>query len=246
MSKLALALRDRFFESDRHPYRIFEQCVRSHLQPHHTLLDAGCGRTAPVLASFRGSASRLIGVDLVEFTADFHDIELHRSDLERLPLPDRCVDVVMARSVMEHVTHPLETYRELGRVLKPGGRLIFLTANLWDYASLGAKLIPNRLHPWLVARMEGRAEEDVFPTAYKTNTRRAVQRWSRQSGFEIESFAYLGQYPAYFLFNAPLFLIATAYEKVISNVALLQALRGWILVVLVKTGEAVARERGSA
>jgi SAM-dependent methyltransferase len=143
---------------------------------------------------------------------------------------------------MEHVTAPLETYQELARVLKPGGRLISITANLWDYASLGAKVVPNRLHPWLVARMEGRAEEDVFPTAYKTNTRRAVRRWAHRTGFEIESFDYLGQYPAYFLFNAPLFLVATAYEKLISNVALLQSLRGWILVVLVKTSKSGAPE----
>ena len=69
----------------------------------------------------------------------------------------------------------------------------------------------------IVARTEGRAEHDVFPVCYLTNTRRAVYGWAERTGFEVESFRYLGQYPGYFMFNGFLFLLATAYEKVISR-----------------------------
>jgi len=141
---------------------------------------------------------------------------------------------VMARSVMEHVTEPREVYAEVYRVLRPGGRFIFLTANLWDYASLVAKAVPNRFHPGIVARTEGRREEDVFPTAYRTNTRGAVQRWASQSGFAIEDFRYLGQYPSYFLFNGFLFALAMAYEKLVARLGALNFLQGWILVTLRK------------
>jgi SAM-dependent methyltransferase len=140
----------------------------------------------------------------------------------------------MSRSVMEHVTDPIAVYTEMNRVLRPGGRLIFLTGNLWDYAALIAKAVPNRLHPWVVKNTEGRAEQDVFPTAYKTNTKGAVERLARQTGFEIESFQYLSQYPNYFMFSAPLFLAATGYEKLVRNVEALRFLRGWILVALRK------------
>jgi SAM-dependent methyltransferase len=135
---------------------------------------------------------------------------------------------------MEHVTQPREVYSEIYRVLRPGGKFIFLTANLWDYASLIAKVVPNRMHPWIVAHTEGRREEDVFPIAYRTNTRAAVRRWAMQTGFEVEDFRYLGQYPSYFLFNAPLFALATAYEKVINSVRLLNWLQGWIIATLRK------------
>jgi len=141
---------------------------------------------------------------------------------------------VMARSVMEHVTQPREVYAEVFRVLRPGGSFIFLTANLWDYASLIAKLVPNRFHPWIVARTEGRREEDVFPIAYRTNTRRAVNRWAVQSGFEVIDFRYLGQYPSYFLFNSVLFLIGSGYEKLVSGIPVLNPLQGWILAALRK------------
>jgi hypothetical protein len=120
------------------------------------------------------------------------------------------------------------------RVLRPGGHFVFLTPSLWDYASIIAKCVPNRLHPWIVSRTEGRAPEDVFPVCYKTNTRRAVHRWARDAGFSVQSFRYLGQYPSYFMFNGFLFLLATAYEKTISRFETLGFLRGWLLAVLTK------------
>lgn len=235
MTELAEALRERFFGDDEHPYITFERTVERFLQPAHALLDAGCGRTAPVLIKYRGRAERLMGVDLVDFPEPIAGIELLRNDLSAIPIEDACVDVVMSRSVMEHVVDPLAVYREIGRVLKHGGHFIFLTGNLWDYAALAAQAVPNRFHPWIVAKTQGRAEADVFPTQYRTNTYRAVRKLTRQTGFEIVSFDYLGQYPAYFMFNGVLFLLATAYEKLLRKVDALRFLRGWILVVVRKT-----------
>jgi SAM-dependent methyltransferase len=233
VTALAQRLKERYFR-EPHPYRLFESEVDWWLKPGHTLLDAGCGRTAPVLEKYRDRASRLIGVDLVDFRPRVEGLELHCCDLATMPLEDGCVDVAMARSVMEHVTDPAAVYAEMYRVLKPGGRFVFLTANLWDYASLVALLIPNRFHPWIVARTEGRREEDVFPIAYRTNTRRAVDRWARNSGFEVDQFCYLGQYPSYFMFNGFLFALATGYEKLIGRISMLNFLRGWIMVTLRK------------
>lgn len=231
MTALAQRLKDKFFR-EPHPYRIFQSEVSRHLSANDTLLDAGCGRTAPVLAQYRGCARRLIGVDVVDFSSDVEGVELYRCDLAQTPLENTCVDVVMSRSVMEHVSDPARVYREMYRVLKPGGYFVFLTANLWDYASLIARIVPNRMHPWIVSRTEGRNEEDVFPIAYRSNTKRAIEGWSTVAGFELTSFRYLGQYPSYFMFNAPLFLAATLYEKCISALPALNFLQGWILATL--------------
>jgi ubiquinone/menaquinone biosynthesis C-methylase UbiE len=233
MSALAQRLKDKYF-GDAHPYQVFEREVERHLRPEHTLLDAGCGRTAPILEKFRNKARRLIGVDIVDFAQTGEGLELHQCDLNAMPLEDDCVDLAMARSVMEHLTDPSRVYREIYRILKPGGHFVFLTANLWDYASIVARLIPNRFHPWIVSRTEGRAERDVFPVAYRTNTRGAVEKWAKQGGFEVVSFRYVGQYPSYFMFNGILFLLATGYEKLISKVSALNFLQGWIFVTLRK------------
>jgi len=234
MTALAMRMLRKYYDPHVHPYRIFERDVASRLRPEHTLLDAGCGRTAPILAKYVGRAQRLIGIDLVEFRDIAPGIEVHNCDLAHIDLEDASVDIVMSRSVMEHVQDPERVYSEIHRVLRPGGHFIFLTPNLWDYASLIAKVVPNRFHPAIVARTEGREPEDVFPVCYLTNTRRAVSRWADRTGFEIVKLEYLGSYPVYFMFNAFLFMIATAYEKTTSRIDALRFLRGWIYVVLRK------------
>lgn len=237
MSALAERLRARFYADAAHPYRLFERKVDALLgSGKGVLLDAGCGRTVPVLRTYLGRARRLIGIELVDFVDVPPGIETHKADLAALPVADVSVDLIMSRSVFEHLTEPAAVYREFARVLRPGGRVVFLTANMWDYGTLVARLVPNRMHGRVVKVVEGRAEEDTFPTAYKTNTRSAVDRLAAQGGLAVESFEYLSQYPNYLLFNGPLFLLGTAYEKVISRFEALRFLRGWLLVTLVKPG----------
>lgn len=235
MSALAHRLLDRFYRGVPHPYRLFEQQVdRLIAQGAKVLLDAGCGRTVPVLRKYLGRAERLIGVELVEFTDVPPGIEAYHTDLAHLPLADASVDLIMSRSVFEHLTDPESVYREFARVLRPGGRVVFLTANLWDYGTLVARLVPNRLHGRIVKVVEGRAEEDTFPTAYKTNTRSDVDRLAAGAGLAVERFEYLSQYPNYLMFNGVLFALGTAFEKLISRFEFLRFLRGWIMVTLVK------------
>ena len=112
--------------------------------------------------------------------------------------------------------------------------MIFLTANMWDYGTLVARLVPNRFHARVVKVVEGREEEDTFPTAYKTNTRSDVDRLSADAGLRVASFEFLSQYPNYLMFNGLLFLIGTGFEKLISRFEALRFLRGWIMVTLVK------------
>lgn len=234
MTVLAERLRQRYYGASPHPYALFERRVAGLLAPDAVLLDAGCGRTAPVLRKFAGRAARLVGVELVAFTDVPPGIETYSADLARLPLPDASVDVVMSRSVFEHLVEPGAVYRELHRVLKPGGAVVFLTANMWDYGTLVARLVPNAYHAAIVRRVEGRAEEDTFPTAYRTNTRRAVDRLAADAGLRVESFEYLSQYPNYLMFNGALFFAGMCFEKLISRVEALRFLRGWILVTLRK------------
>src|SRR5450755_2473059 len=215
MTELSERLLKRYFGKQVHPYRLFENEVQSRLRPEHTLLDAGCGREAPVLQKFRGHASKLIGIDIGAFKDEIPGIELIQSDLGHMKIDSASVDIVMSRSVMEHVVDSRQVYTEVNRILKPGGYFIFLTPNLWDYASIIAKAVPNSMHPWIVAKTEGRAPEDVFPMVYGTNTRSAVHKWAKCTGFDVVSCEYLGQYPGYFMFNGFLFLIATGYEKII-------------------------------
>lgn len=249
MSSLSQRLKHRYFGRYLHPYAALRRRIEELLAPDATLLDAGCGRSAPTLAHFRGRARRLIGVDLVEFAGAPGGLELRQRDLADTGVAGGSVNLMYSQAVLEHVTDPDSVFAEIARVLAPGGCYIGLTANKWDYASLAARIIPNRFHPWIVRHIEGRAEQDVFPTAYRINTRRAVARYAARHGLEVAEFRYIGQYPSYFMFNGALFLLATAYQKVIERIAPLHCLQGWIFFVLRKpesSGDSVAAAACSA
>ena len=235
ISAFAVRLRDRHYRNEDHPYRKFERQVGALIGPQtRVLLDAGCGRTVPVLKKYLGKVERLIGVELVDFTDVPPGIEVHNADLAHLPLEDGSVDLIMSRSVFEHLTEPEAVYAELARVLKPGGRVVFLTANFWDYGTQVARLVPNRFHAKVVRTVEGRPEEDTFPTAYKTNTRADVQRLASGAQLRVERIDYLNQYPNYLMFSGPLFVLGMAFERLTSRFDALQWLRGWIMVTLEK------------
>ena len=234
MTALAEQLLRKYYTGSIHPYKLFERAVESRLSARTVLLDAGSGRTVPVLRQYLGRAARLIGVELVEFTDVPSGIETYNTDLAHLPLPDGVVDIIMSRSVFEHLADPAAVYQEFSRVLRPGGVIIFLTANMWDYGTLVARIVPNRFHARIVSKVEGRAEEDTFPTEYRTNTRSDVDRLAGQAGLKVLGFEYLGQYPNYLMFNGALFFIGMCFEKLTSRFNALRCLRGWILVTLQK------------
>lgn len=237
MSTLSETLLRKFYANSPHPYQIYEQRVDHLLTSDAVLLDAGCGRTVPVLKKYLGRARRLIGVELVDFTEVPAGIDTYNADLCAIPLADASVDLIMSRSVFEHLTDPDSVYKEFARILRPGGAVVFLTANMWDYGTLVARLVPNRFHARIVRQVEGRMEEDTFPTAYRTNTRTDVDRLAASAGLHVESFEYLSQYPNYLMFNGGLFFLGVCYEKLISRFDSLRILRGWILVTLRKPGK---------
>ena len=234
MTALSERLLARYYANSPHPYKLFERAVEARLSADAVLLDAGAGRTVPVLRKYLGRARRLIGVELVAFTDVPVGIETYNTDLAHLPLPDAVVDIIISRSVFEHLADPQAVYAEFSRVLRPGGVVIFLTANMWDYGTLIARLVPNRFHARIVAKVEGRAAEDTFPTEYRTNTRRDVERLALRAGLKVDAFEYLSQYPNYLMFNGALFFIGTCFEKLIARFDVLRILRGWILVTLRK------------
>lgn len=227
-------LQKKFFKDSDHPYHKYERKVESTINKESVLLDAGCGRTAPILKKFAGKAKQLVGVDLEDPIGDLSDVQYIKGDISSIDLPDNSVDVVISRAVLEHVLDPDAVFKEISRILKPGGSFIFLAPNLWDYVSLASKIIPNRFHKKIVSKTEGREMQDVFPAFYKANTYGSIKKLSNKNNLKIEEFEWLGQYPASFMFNSLLFLLATGYEKIISSLGFLKFLRGWILVRLVK------------
>jgi len=227
-------LRDKLFRLEDYPYQIYEREIASVLNNVDTILDAGCGRNAPLLRKFCGKARMMIGVDLEEWSVKLPGVRFIKCDISNMSLKDKSVDLIISRSVLEHVKHPIFVYKELNRILKPGGSFIFLVPNLGHYASIISMLIPNRHHATILSSIESKRENEVFPVYYKSNTYSSVKKLSELAGFEITDFQYLSQYPYYFMFNPFLFLIASIYVQIINRFRCFGFLRGCILAHLTK------------
>lgn len=107
----------------------------AHLRPGEVVVDLGCGGGLDVfLASSKvGPAGRAIGIDMTPemierarrnaAKGDFANVEFHLAKIDKLPLEDNSVDCVISNCVINLAPDKQAVFREIARVLKPGGRL---------------------------------------------------------------------------------------------------------------------------
>jgi ubiquinone/menaquinone biosynthesis C-methylase UbiE len=105
------------------------------LRPGEVVVDLGCGGGLDVFLAARrvGPAGRAIGIDmtpkmieLARRNADrsgLANVEFHLAAIDRLPLPAASVDCVISNCVINLADNKPAVFREIARVLKPGGRL---------------------------------------------------------------------------------------------------------------------------
>lgn len=102
-----------------------------------TLADVGCG-AGHLWEYVRGRFARCVGVDAVRYDGLPGEIDFVRADLDALPLPlpAAAADVVTAIEVIEHVENPRALFRELVRLVRPGGWVVVSTPNQLSLLSL--------------------------------------------------------------------------------------------------------------
>ena len=94
-------------------------------------LGSGAGNDVFVARSLVGDSGKVIGVDMTEemikkakqnqVKLGFHNVEFRLGDIEELPVADREVDVIISNCVLNLIPDKAKAFREIYRVLKPGG-----------------------------------------------------------------------------------------------------------------------------
>ncbi len=105
------------------------------LRPGETVLDLGSGAGLDCFLAARevGPSGKVIGVDMTpEMLAraranaekiNATNVEFREGEIESLPLADASVDVVISNCVINLSPDKPQVFREIARVLKPGGRM---------------------------------------------------------------------------------------------------------------------------
>jgi SAM-dependent methyltransferase len=105
------------------------------LHPGERVLDLGSGGGIDVLLSARrvGSTGRAFGLDMTDemlalaqrnaAEAGIANVEWLRGHIEAIPLPASSIDVVISNCVVNLAADKPAVFREIARVLKPGGRI---------------------------------------------------------------------------------------------------------------------------
>jgi SAM-dependent methyltransferase len=199
-----------------------EAMVRSHVTAQSSVLDLGCGRGGVVELLWR-EVRLAAGLDpdspsLNEHRA--HGMPVIRGVGERLPFVDESFDLVVSLWVLEHLQEPVDTFREVRRVLRPGGHFVFLTPNMRNPLMVANRIgqaLPG-LQRRLVPRFYGRGEADTFPVRYRANTVEAVRAHAQASGLEVYDLRVVAD-PTYLAVNSFMFNASVMSERVMP--------RGW-------------------
>jgi ubiquinone/menaquinone biosynthesis C-methylase UbiE len=111
----------------------------ANLREGETVVDLGSGGGLDVFlaAAKVGPTGRAIGIDMTPEMVErarrnaergnngkpFTNVEFHLSTIDKLPLPDNSVDCVISNCVINLAPDKTAVFKEIARVLKPGGRV---------------------------------------------------------------------------------------------------------------------------
>jgi len=147
------------------------------IKPGQTVVDlgSGAGNDAFIARHETGASGKVIGIDFTPEMIEkarrnaevrgFNNVEFRQGDIERMPLTANSADVIVSNCVLNLVPNKDGVFKEIYRVLKPGGHFSIsdivlvgnLPANIRDAAEMYAGCV------------SGAIQRDVYLELIKVN-----------------------------------------------------------------------------
>lgn len=235
--RLAQAIERRLPQAREDLQAAYRRAIEERMNAHQgqLVVDVGGGRRCH-FADLRDPAlgTRIVAVDISAEELEHNwDVDEKRvADVQReLPFEDGEVDLIVSRSVLEHLEDVEAFVRESARVLKSGGYAIHMLPSKFSPHSIANQLLPRSLSKravhFFVPGSEGRLG---FPAYYDRCYPAALRRLLERHGFAVEELRpdyYQSDYYDSFL---PAYLLSAAYELAVRALRL-ENLAASLLVV---------------
>lgn len=155
--------------------------AHARVKPGERILDLACGTgNAALIAAARGTqvigvdaAPRLLQLARQRARAENVEVDFREGDLLDLPVNDDAVDVAVSVFGVVFASDPLAAFREIARVVRPGGRLLM---SAWVPAG------PIDAMLSAVGRIVGRVTQAPPPARFRWSDEAAVRDLATDAG----------------------------------------------------------------
>jgi SAM-dependent methyltransferase len=180
------------------------------------VVDVGGGHTSPFAKRRTQPNTFVLGMDILfEQVANNPDANagLVCNVCTSIPLKDATADLIVSRSVLEHLPDNAAFVAECHRTLKPGGRAIHVCPTRRAPFALINRIIPNSLTKKLIKTFFPQwADECGFPTFYDHCSYPELPRLHERNGLMIEELHLRYYQSIYFKPFLPIYLISVLYD----------------------------------
>lgn len=217
--------------------RPFHELCASRIRSGSQILEIGAGPSNPT-TEVLSQIGAVTGADIdrAVLSNEFCGDAVVFDGLQ-LPYPDNSFDACVSNWVLEHVENPDAHFREVARVLRPGGLYCFRTPNLYHYVTLGARLTAHSIHLMIANKLRGLSPEapDPYPTYYRANTRRRLRQLIEQANLRIALLDMVEPEPSYGRMHPALFYPMMMYERAVNSSSVFSDFRITILASCTKS-----------
>ncbi len=194
---------------------LYAALVGDNLQSKSVLLDLGCGRGG-LVEQLGQPLNQVIGLDpdwpsLVE-----HRLANQQPPFSRvaglsqsLPFSADCFDLIFSSWILEHLSQPADDFRQIGRVLRPGGVFVFITPNARHPLAGLNRLLGrfSQIQDMILPKIYGRRPADAFPAFYRANTKADLERLAKMGQMDLARLHAVAD-PTYLAFTPALYHLA--------------------------------------